>query len=59
MELSHNFNTNSGFIKPGFKISDIFPFCEWNTGVKWEYGDEIPSYGRWTIGSYITLKVDY
>ena len=59
VELSHNFNTNSGFIKPGFKISGIFPFCEWNTGVKWEYGDEIPSYGRWTIGSYITLTVDY
>ena len=50
MELSHNFNTNSGFIKPGFKISGIFPFCEWNTGVKWEYGDEIRGQQKIFVG---------
>ncbi len=59
VEGSHDLSDKTGYVKPGIKISGIFPYCDWNTGVKWEYGESLPTQGRFTIGSYISLSASY
>lgn len=59
LEGSHVLNAKEGYIKPGIKFSGIFPYCDWTSGVKWEYGEYLPNEGRFTLGSYITISVNY
>ena len=59
IEGSHNLNQKEGYVKPGFKISGIFPYCDWTNGVKWEYHEYLPKTGRLTFGSYLTISITY
>ena len=63
IELNHNFTDKSGYIKPGVIISGALPNCDWNNGFKWYYGKyegkTLARSGRWEIGSYFTLALNY
>ena len=63
MEVNHSLSDSSGYLKPGFKVSGIFPNCDWTSGVKWYYGkygkDELNFVGRWEVGSYLSLALNY
>lgn len=60
LETVHNFNDKTGYIKPAFIVGNAFSHCDWKNGIKWEYGEEkFGKSGKWTIGTYITLTVDY
>ena len=59
VEYSHNITNKTGYIKPGILVSGIFPGCDWKNGVKWDYGKDLPASGKWTIGTYFTLALDY
>ncbi|WP_027727498.1 hypothetical protein [Treponema sp. C6A8] len=58
-EWTHCIETKTGFIKPGIIVSGIFPNVDWKNGVKWEYGQNLPATGKWTIGTYFTLALNY
>lgn len=59
MEMSHNISDNSGYLKPGVLISGALPNCDWNSGLKWEYGGSLPKSGKFTFGTYLELVLNY
>lgn len=63
LELNHNISDKSGYIKPGVIVSGALPNCDWNTGLKWYYGKtgdtELPKSGKWELGTYLTLALNY
>lgn len=54
----HNIFDKNGYIKPGVIVSNIFPHCDWRTGVQYEYGKEY-DIGRFTFGTYLKFGLDY
>lgn len=63
LELNHNFTDKSGYLKPGVIVSGALPNCDWKTGVKWYYGKlgdvELPKSGKWELGTYLSLALNY
>ena len=59
VELNHNITDNTGYIKPGIIISGILPNCDWKNGVRWDYGEPYTSKGKWTVGTYFDLALNY
>ena len=59
LELNHNITEKSGYIKPGVIVSGALPNCDWNTGLKWYYGDTLPKSGKWELGTYLSLALNY
>lgn len=59
VEGSHYLRKLEGYVKPGFKVSGIFPYCTWTNGIKWEYGEYLPKEGRFTLGSYLSIEINY
>ena len=59
LELNHNFSDKTGYIKPGVIVSGALPNCDWNTGLKWYYGDTLPKSGKWELGTYLSLALNY
>lgn len=55
----HNFDTESGYVKPAFVASRIVPHCDWQTGVKWEYNKDQKYFGKITLGTYLKFSLDY
>ncbi len=56
---NHNINEKSGLLKTGIILSRIMPHCDWRNGVEYKYyGDEDTS-NKLTIGSYLTISLDY
>lgn len=55
----HNFETKSGYVKPAFVASRIFPHCDWQTGLKWEYNKDQEYFGKITLGTYLKFSLDY
>lgn len=57
---NHQFTDNIGYVKPGIIIANIFPHCDWDTGVKVQYGtsDDYVS-PKITLGTYLKLTLDY
>ena len=54
----HNYTEKSGYVKFATVFSRIFPHCDWNNGVKWEYSDAY-EVGKFTFGSYLRITLDY
>ena len=59
VELNHNFTDNAGYIKPGVIVSGALPSCDWKSGVKWSYGNSLPASGKWEVGTYLSLALNY
>lgn len=59
LEWTHCIESKTGFIKPGIIVSGIFPNVDWKNGVKWEYGKALPATGKWTLGTYFDLDLNY
>ena len=59
LEAVHNITNKCGFVKPGIIISGALPSCDWKNGIKWEYGNGLPATGKFTVGSYLTLSLNY
>ena len=63
LELNHNITEKSGYIKPGVIVSGALPNCDWNTGLKWYYGkvgdSALPKSGKWELGTYLSLALNY
>ncbi|MCR4823292.1 MAG: hypothetical protein K5873_10535 [Treponema sp.] len=66
IQWNHNINDNSGFIKAGVIFGGVLPHCDWRIGGKYEYGKvttdesgEAHNYSKLTLGTYITISLDY
>ena len=59
VELNHNITDNTGYIKPGVIISGLLPNCDWKNGIRWDYGEPYTSKGKWTVGTYFDLALNY
>lgn len=59
VELNHNITDNTGYIKPGVIISGLLPNCDWKNGIRWDYGEPYTSKGKWTVGTYFDLTLNY
>ncbi len=57
-QWSHDFTTDTGYLKPVLIISRVFPHCDWRNGFKWEY-DRNEDYNKFTFGSYLKFSLDY
>ncbi|MBQ0052080.1 MAG: hypothetical protein KBT11_08470 [Treponema sp.] len=62
LQWNHDITNKTGFVKPGVIFSRIMPHCDWNVGVKYEYGDKFYdkyNIGKFTMGTYLKIKLDY
>lgn len=55
----HNITNKAGYVKPAVVASRIVPHCDWQTGLKWEYSEELKYFGKITFGTYLKFSLDY
>lgn len=54
----YNITDEEGYVRPGVIISNVFPHCDWNTGIKYEYGKAY-DVGKFTLGTYLRFSLKY
>lgn len=60
VQWNHNITDWSGFVKAGVVVARVLPHCDWQTGVKYEYGLQYEDYrSKLTVGTYLTISLDY